>query len=660
MNTHPIVYSLIFAMVIAIGWASLGAQAQQPNIVLFLVDDMGWTDWQQDAVLNPTGSALYETPNMLRLAHEGTVFNNAYAASPVCSPTRAAILTGKSPARLRITDFISGTNTATTNLSQPNWTKNLPASELTLAESLAAAGYNTSFFGKWHMGQNGNPVADPLNNGFDVNVGGAASGNPGFAGGFFAGGDGAWAGMPGLDTPGTYPSDKYLSDALSEQAAGYIAGQVASPSVDPFFLMMSHYLVHTPIQAPASLVSKYTQKISQLQSQGVDLQGHDNATYAGMVEKMDDSLGLLLDRLDDPNGDGDLSDSIRNETVILFASDNGGLYASGGSPTRNLPLREGKGSVYEGGIREPFLVSWTGNAAAGQGVVTDARTSSHDIYPTVLEIAGVLDDGVTLQTPATLRDGVSIKAALEGVAFDRGFQFWHYPHISPQDNNSALIEGGTFVSAVREGDWKLLFFYDDRHFELYNLANDIGETNNVLAENDGIANQLASALHDYLTDTNAQMPINRATGQPAALPPAIAAILAGDFNNNGQLDVRDWAILRTNLFSDLSDLSTAAAYARGDINFDGLVNRFDYAAFRTAFEEAFGPGALGQLESGLVPEPSTAVLLALGFGIHCSLCPTRPDTRHERRTEKANRDQAMTPTAAGSGTTAVGGVAERP
>ncbi|QDU88826.1 Arylsulfatase precursor [Pirellulimonas nuda] len=575
----------------------------KPNVVLFLVDDMGWTDWQRDAQLNPTGSLLYETPNMLRLAQQGQNLTNAYAACPVCSPTRAAITTGKTPARTRITDWISGSGVSTANLTQPNWTKNLAASETTIAEALSADGYRTGFFGKWHLGQAGNAGADPLQNGFDVNVGGGTFGNPGSNGGFFAGSDGAWAQMPGLNTPGTYPSDKYLSDALSEKAAEFIADEAEGP----FFLELAHYLVHTPLQGPADLVAKYQQKISTLQSQGVNLQEHDNPTYAAMVEKMDQSLGALLDSLEDPNGDGNMSDSIRDNTLIVFASDNGGLYGAEGSPTRNLPLRDGKGSMYEGGIRTPQIVSWTGNASIAQGVISTARTSSEDLYPTFLDAAGALGSATVPQN--TDIDGVSILSALEGQAYDRGFQFWHYPHVSPQDNSSALISGGSFVSAVRDDQWKLIFFYEDRHYELYNLATDLSETTNVLADNPMVALNLSQALRDYLIDVDAQMPISRATGQPVAAPNVLFALVPGDFNNSGQIDPEDWSILRQNLFSDVSNLDPQAAYALGDITQDGLINRFDFASFREAYAAAHGPNALSALDSAAVPEPGSAALI---------------------------------------------------
>jgi len=479
---------------------------------------MGWTDWQASAA-QPHGSPVYETPNMLALANSGMSLSNAYASAPVCSPTRASLMTGKSAARTRITDWIgAGNSTGETVRSPTNWTKNLAASEVTLAEALQSGGYDTAFFGKWHLGQSGNSGTTPLAHGYNSNVGGTAHGNPGFAGGFFAGADGAWAGMPGLETPGTYATDKYLSDALAEKATEYITQSQSAASPEPFFLTMSHYLVHTPLQAPADLVDKYSDKISALQNQSVDLKGHDNATYAAMVEKMDQSLGMLMQRLDDPNNDGDTSDSIRDNTIILFTSDHGGLDTSASAPTDNAPLREGKGSLYEGGTRVPLLVSWTGNPNIGQGTVSQAASSTHDIYPTLLDLTSV--EGNAAQNASM--DGVSIRTALEGQALDRGAQFWHYPHISPQDAGSEEVSGGSFVSSVVNGDWKLIYFYDNPRYELYNLVTDLSESSSVLIAHPEIANALSTELHDYLTSVNAQMPISIATGQPVDAPPALA------------------------------------------------------------------------------------------------------------------------------------------
>jgi arylsulfatase A-like enzyme len=272
------------------------AQSPQPNVVMFLADDMGWTDWQRDAVLNPTGSVVYETPNLLRLAQQSVNFQNAYAAAPICSPTRVSILTGKSPARTKLTNFLPGNPNVTANLREPSgWASAMSSAEVTLAESFKGGGYSTAYFGKWHLGPSGQASSNPASpqNGFDLNVGGTHFSSPPLPDGYFAGADGMWAGMPGLNTLGQFPSDKYLGDALADQAVDYISQQVIADQ--PFFMSFWDYSPHIPIQAPASLVAKYQSKISTLQGMGVDLMGHTNPTYAAMIEKMDESIGRLLD-----------------------------------------------------------------------------------------------------------------------------------------------------------------------------------------------------------------------------------------------------------------------------------------------------------------------------------------------------------------------------
>ena len=253
----------------------------------------------------------------------------------MCSPSRASILTGKSPARTRITNFLPGNPNQSATLKEPfGWQQILPGpgTQPNFVNTLKSNGYATGLFGKWHLGS-----ASPSIYGFDTNVGGTSSGGPSDAsiGGWFAGADGMWTGLPGLDTPGQYPFDKYLSDAISEKAGDFVEQHVGQP----FFLFNSDYQVHIPLQAPANLVTKYQTKINTLQSQNVDLKGHTNATYAAMVEKMDDSVGALLARLDDPNLDSNNSDSVLNNTIFIFTSDNGGDYDADGNPTRNLPAR---------------------------------------------------------------------------------------------------------------------------------------------------------------------------------------------------------------------------------------------------------------------------------------------------------------------------------
>jgi len=517
--TLPSALLLVGIAPMGFGDGSAHAQTSKPNVVLFVVDDMGWADWQRDAARNPTGSPVYETPNLLQLAQSGVNFSSgAYASSPVCSPTRTALLTGKTPARTRVTEYIPGSGYATATLREPAWTKNLPTSEVTLAESLQSAGYTAGHFGKWHLGTPGNPGINPLQHGYAVNVGGTDAGGIGCCGGNFAGSDGMWAGLPGLNTPGEFPAGKYITDALTDRANDFIGQRAAT---GPFFLTMWHYGVHIPIQAPADLVAKYQVKIGTLQGQGVDLRGHTNATYAAMIESIDQSLGRMMNRLADPNQDGDNSDSIRDNTIVIFTSDNGGVWGADGSPTDNRPLREGKGSIYEGGIRVPLIVNWTGNSNITPGTNTAARTSLYDLYPTLLDLAGLQADPTVVRNGDM--DGVSIRSALEGGAFDRGYLYWHYPHFSPQDRNSSLINGGSFVSAVSDNRWKLIFRYNERSYELYDLANDVGETTNVLGQNAGVAHALSLTLRDYLAGVSAQMPIEIATGQPVALPPVLAA-----------------------------------------------------------------------------------------------------------------------------------------
>ena len=351
----------------------LNAAPTQPNIVLFFVDDLGWTDWQYDAsALNPTGSHVYETPNMLRLAQSGVVLNQAYSASPVCSSTRSSLMTGKTTARTNFTYLAGGSggssNTSAT-LQSPVSTPAIPASEVTLPESLSsiAGGYQTGFIGKWHAGEG------PSAHGYGYNIAGGSSGCP-CGDSFFAGPDGGWSNMPGILPGSGYAADAYLSDVLAEFAEDYIDQRAGS--INPFFLTFAPYLVHVPLEAPAPLVSKYNARIAELTSQSVDLHGHDNATYAAMVEKVDEALGRVLDRLDDPDGNGDKSDSIRDNTIVMLASDNGGLSVSElGYPraTSVEPLREGKGSLYEGGIRTPLITSWTGNADVIQGTTSNAQ-----------------------------------------------------------------------------------------------------------------------------------------------------------------------------------------------------------------------------------------------------------------------------------------------
>lgn len=456
-----------------------------PNVVLVLVDDMGWTDWEQDGGRH--GSSFYETPNMNRLAREGVTFVNAYSSASVCSPTRNALLTGKNPARTRMTQWIPGQRFESP-LKDPDWDRSIDDEEVTLAEALRAGGFATAFVGKWHLSRrSGSRAANPRNHGFDSNVGGNNSGGPNPYIGYFANAEGSF-GLPGLGPGSSTPGD-YLTDRLTDFAVDSIDRGAGSDQ--PFFLLLSHYGVHTPLRARADLVAKYEAKSPSRE--------HSDAVYAAMLESIDASLGRILDELE--------AEGIRDDTIVVLTSDNGGYRIA----TSNAPLREGKGFLYEGGIRTPLVVSWKGNDRIRRGGESRAVVVTHDIYPTLLDLTGVAGDPVHNEE----LDGVSFRSALEGRHFDRGATFWHYPHISPQ---SSGVAGGQHVSAVRMGHWKLIYFYADESWELYHLATDIGETDNLVEECSFVASELGNLLVDWLVEVDAQLPTVVATGRPVPLP----------------------------------------------------------------------------------------------------------------------------------------------
>lgn len=598
------------AFIVAVLTAYGTAAADRPNVVVFFVDDMGWTDWQHDASLNPTGSVVYETPNMLRLAGDGVTFSQGYASAPVCSPTRASLLTGKTPARTGVTDFLGGGRNTSPTLQSPVWTLGTPASETTVAETFGstAGGYDTGFIGKWHAG------GSVTGQGFDSNVAGGGAGCPcDGEGGFFAGPDGRFGNMPGINVPGTYSPDTYLTDVLGGFAESFITAKAVDP--DPFFLLMAPYQVHVPLQAPATTIDKYATKIADLQTQGVDLRGHDNAIYAAMVEEMDSALGRVLDRLEDPNGDGNNSDSIRNDTIVVFASDNGGLTISelGSDPaTENAPLREGKGSLYEGGIRTPLIASWPGNPSIATGTTSNARVSTHDLYPTLVELAG-LDGAPGLPLNAN-QDGVSFAAALEGGAHDRGYQYWHYPHESNQQARSGgTVTAGSFVSAVRNDTHKLIYFYETGQYELYDLINDLSETTDLFGADPALDFELTAALHAYLKRVGAAMPVRRANGLPVDLPTVAFLTIEGDFTGDGVINAADWSVLRGSFGLGLSPINASIAYTAGDVNLDGIVDRLDFAHFKQIYNQQNGPGSFEAMTAGL-PEPTSVLIAAIAVG----------------------------------------------
>jgi arylsulfatase A-like enzyme len=412
-----------------------------------LVDDMGWTD------LGCFGSAYYETPNIDRLASQGMRFTDAYAACTVCSPTRASVLTGQYPARLHITDWIAGHKRPFARLNVPEWTMQLSTGIPNIAKTLKAAGYATASIGKWHLGPES---CWPDKQGFDLNVGGCDKGQPP-----------SYFSPYKIPTLSEGPDGEFLSDRLTAEALTFIERNRDKP----FFLYLPHYAVHTPIQAKPSVIDKYKAK----QDKGAP---HHNAVYAALVESVDDSVGRLMKRLEELK--------LSERTVIVFTSDNGGLLGS----TSNVPLRAGKGSAYEGGVRVPLIVTWPGVTKPGS--VNPTPVISADYYPTLLSIAGA--------TPAAgAVDGVSIVPLLrQSGALARDALYWHYPHYHPG--------GATPYGAVREGDFRLVEFYEDGRVELYNLKDDIGETKDLATKLPEKAAALRQKLHDWRVRVGAQMP----------------------------------------------------------------------------------------------------------------------------------------------------------
>ncbi|MCZ6598462.1 MAG: sulfatase, partial [Planctomycetota bacterium] len=413
------------------------------------------------------GSDFYETPNIDRLAAEGMRFTDAYATSPVCSPSRVSIMTGKLPARVRITDWIPGVRYPHAKLRTPGFRRQMELEEVTIAEALSPAGYASFHVGKWHLGGEG---FWPLEQGFDVNVAGHSKGAPGS---YYhpyakktARTDWSVINLP----PGGKEGD-YLTDRLTDEALELLDGV----GERPFFLHMAYYTVHTPIEGKPELVEKYRAK----RERHPEARHALNAGYAAMVQSLDESVGRILGKLDELG--------LAENTVVIFTSDNGGVEGI----TDNAPLRAAKGQLYEGGIRAPLIVRWP--ARVEPGTVSHEPVTGADLYPTVLEVAGV-----EREAPADGCDGVSIVPLLDDpeASLRREALYWHYPHYhTPQRPPSG---------AVRAGRYKLLEFYEDGRLELYDLASDVGETTNLAEEKPELAKELRSKLHAWLDSVGAQ------------------------------------------------------------------------------------------------------------------------------------------------------------
>jgi arylsulfatase A-like enzyme len=461
---------LTFTITLASLTAVTARAADRPlNVVMLLVDDMGWTG------AGCYGSDLHETPNIDRLVARSMKFTNAYAASPVCTPTRASIMTGKSPAKLHMTIWreSSTNNVLNRPLLPPDTVADLPQSEITIAEVLHDAGYLTAHVGKWHLGDAANY---PQNHGFDLNVGGTLWGCPATFYYPFAGPFGSRNEMRYVpDLPFSKKGD-YLTDRLTDQALDFIDRAADRP----FFLNMCYYTVHTPIEGKTDLVAHYQKKIKP----GMD---HRNAHYAAMHHSLDQSVGRILAKLEQRN--------LADNTLVIFTSDNGGYVNEhrGVRVTGNTPLRSGKGSLYEGGIRIPLIIHHPGVTRPGS--TSDEPVITTDFYPTLLDataMTGNPDHNKKLE-------GLSLAPLLKDpkAKLDRDTLYFHYPHYYPTT---------TPVSAVRQGDWKLLEYFEDNRIELYNLADDLAEARNLAATHPDSAGRLRTQLHAWRKSVNAQIP----------------------------------------------------------------------------------------------------------------------------------------------------------
>ncbi|MBK1827312.1 sulfatase-like hydrolase/transferase [Haloferula rosea] len=480
-----------------------------PNVIVFFLDDFGWSDWEQNGA--STGSVFHETPNMNQLAAEGMYFPNGYASTPVCSPTRGSLLTGQSPAYNKLTDWISGAGDAGKSVREAEWIKKLSTDTPNFGSVLRECGYRALHIGKWHLGAGTSAEANPLNHGFEFNVGGNQFGTPPAPERYFASANG-FSGLPNMG-PDIAPPGSYLTDVLTEQAVEQI--QLAAEEDTAFVMYLSHFAVHTPIQAPAATVAKYQAKLDN--NPGMDWQGQTNPTYAAMVEHVDLSLGAIMATLADPDGDPMTDDSIAENTMIVFTADNGGLL----SATSNRPLRDGKGGNYEGGIREPWVFWWPGTIAPG---INPEPIVSHDLFPTILSKAGIpVPEGHEV-------NGQDLSPLLEGTSFEREEPLvFHYPHWSPQ--------GGSPYSAIRQGDWKLLYNYTNASWELYNLAEDIGETTNRISTEADRQAVLSWALANGLENLDANYPRNVST--LAEEPPVPLVSPENDQDGDGRDDLQE-------------------------------------------------------------------------------------------------------------------------
>ncbi|HVV00124.1 MAG TPA: sulfatase, partial [Verrucomicrobiae bacterium] len=435
-----------------------------------LADDLGGRD------LGCYGSTFYETPSLDRLAREGMLFTDAYAACCVCSPTRASIMTGKYPPRVGITDWIPGIKVSPSQkLKRPVFLHHLPLPEVTIAEALKDAQYQTCFIGKWHLG---GPKFFPDKQGFDINIGGCEYGHPP-----------SYFSPYHIPTLTDGPKGEYLTDRLTDEALKFLD---SAKKDRPFLLYLSHYAVHIPQQAKPELIKKYEAKAAKLPKTGAPeflpegeyktRQIQNQPIYAAMIQSLDESVGRVMQKLAELH--------LETNTIVFFTSDNGGLSTKQGWPTSNSPLRAGKGWPYEGGVREPLLVRWPGVTQPGS--TCHEPVISPDFYPTLLQMAGLP------LRPKQHVDGRSFCALLEGKSLPERPIFWHYPHYAGQ--------GGRPCGTIRLGNLKLIEWYEDMNVEMYDLSADIGEKHDLASQFPQKAAELTRRLHEWRKEVGANMP----------------------------------------------------------------------------------------------------------------------------------------------------------
>ena len=439
----------------------------QHNLVFIIVDDLGWKD------VGYMGSDFYETPNIDKLSDNSTVFNSAYSASPVCSPTRASIMTGKHHVRVNITDWIPGVDPKNRYLVGPEDMHQLPLEEVTIAEILESNGYSTMYSGKWHLGSEG---FYPEDQGFTINKGGFEKGSP--MGGYYSPYK-----NPKLSDG---PEGEYLTDRLTDESIEFIKKRDVSK---PFAVFLSFYNVHTPIQANLKHIDYYENKLKKYsdsatqttnEGEAISVLNQRNTRYASMVHSTDENIGRLISFLKDKN--------LYDNTLIIFTSDNGGLSTQAKvAPTSTKPLRAGKGWLYEGGIRIPQLIKFINQK--NQHLI-DVPVVSYDLFTTVfnhLKLNHNLDE----------KDGIDL-SSLSSKKIKRDYILWHFPHY-----HGSLWRPG---SAIRNGDWKLLKFYEENKLELYNLKNDLGEETDVSVKYPLIVKKLSNKMDEMLIEMDGKLP----------------------------------------------------------------------------------------------------------------------------------------------------------